>query len=441
MAVETIVPRSRRALLAAGLGGLVAAAGSALGRPLAVRAANGDPVVAGSVEDATATTGVTTTTGNGLQGTSSDAAASGVYGESTAGAYGVAGRSPSGVGVLGEGSWGVKALGGADGYAVHAFNPWSGGVGIYAEAVEPAVKAVGVYAKSAVEAKSFGNGTAVLGFSGAGDPPAAPAKTGIYGYAAQDGSARGVVGESVDGIGVSGTSNSATGVYGGSDSGRGVYGSSGSGSGVYGDSSSGNAVQAFSYSGRGVYATSNSNIGIYGISTSNIGVIGNTPASDKPAVVGNAYGGNTGVFGWSSAGGPLPTAPAKTGVYGKATQDVNARGVVGQSTAGQGVRGEATTGTGIYAIATTGTALRAEGAVRFKTSGLATIAADTRSVIVTPAGLDLTTSSKILTQLQGDAGGSTVVQRVAVNATANTFTIYLTANAVRAVKVSWFVIS
>jgi hypothetical protein len=30
---------------------------------------------------------------------------------------------------------------------------------------------------------------------------------------------------------------------------------------------------------------------------------------------------------------------------------------------------------------------------------------------------------------------------VVVNATANTFTIYLTANSVRAVKVSWFVIS
>jgi hypothetical protein len=333
MAIDTIIPQSRRAILAAGLGGLVAAAASALGRPLAVRAVNGDPVLAGSVEDATSTTGVTTTAGNGLQGITSSRDASGVYGENTATdgfgiRVGVGGRSP--------------------------------GFAVYGEA--------------------SGTGTAVKAIAN-------------------------------DGPGVDATSNDA------------------------------NAVSGVSDTGFGVYAQSNSNTAMHAGTFSGMAVNGDSAATDKPAIRARAYANSTGVLGYSGALGSEPAAPAKTGVHGYAVQDAASRGVIGQSAAGQGVRGQATTGTGVYAIATTGTALRAEGAVRFKTSGLATIAMGSRSVLVTPAGLDVTTSSKILALLQSDAGGSTTVQRVAINATANTFTIYLTANSVRAVKVSWFVIS
>jgi hypothetical protein len=175
--------------------------------------------------------------------------------------------------------------------------------------------------------------------------------------------------------------------------------------------------------------------------------------------VGQSIGNNTGVFGFSGSAG-LPATPVKTGVYGYAVQDEasrgvwgrsnagrgvygqasTGRGVDGQATSGRGVSGTATTGTGGYFTATTGTALRAEGPVRFKTSGLATITTGTRSVTVTP-GLDLTSSTKILALLQGDAGGSTAVQRVAIEMVANTFTIRLTANTVRNVRVSWFAIS
>jgi hypothetical protein len=225
-----------------------------------------------------------------------------------------------------------------------------------------------------------------------------------------------------------------------STGGTGIYSSTTTGSGVFGQSTSGSGVFGYSPSGNGLNGQSVSGYGVYGLSG----------ASDRPAMLGKGVSDNTGVLGFSGSGEP-PAGKAKTGVYGYAVQDAASRGVTGESasgrglnglaTTGRGVHGEATTGTGVYAIATTGTALRAEGAVRFKTSGLATIAAGTRSVTVTPAGLDLTTSSKVLPSLQGDAGGSTVVQRVAVNATANSFTIYLTANSVRAVKVSWFVIS
>jgi hypothetical protein len=183
-----------------------------------------------------------------------------------------------------------------------------------------------------------------------------------------------------------------------------------------------------------------SGVGVTGQSNVGIGLHGKTASTSSPAVAAHASGSSTAVYAYSSAGGTPPAAPLKTGVYGYAGQDASARGVRGRSTSGQGVRGEATSGVGVYAIATTGLALRAEGAVRFKTSGLTTIAAGTRSITVDP-GQDLTSATKILTTLQGDPGGTTVVQRVAVNTTTNAFTIYLTADTVRAVKVSWFVIS
>jgi hypothetical protein len=40
----------------------------------------------------------------------------------------------------------------------------------------------------------------------------------------------------------------------------------------------------------------------------------------------------------------------------------------------------------------------------------------------------------------GNPGGTTVVQRVAVNATANTFTVYLNANAANNTKFAWLVL-
>jgi hypothetical protein len=66
----------------------------------------------------------------------------------------------------------------------------------------------------------------------------------------------------------------------------------------------------------------------------------------------------TGVYGYSSGNVDGPTAPAKTGVYGYAIQDANARGITGESTAGRGVNGLATTGTGVYGKATDGEGMR-----------------------------------------------------------------------------------
>jgi hypothetical protein len=187
-------------------------------------------------------------------------------------------------------------------------------------------------------------------------------------------------------------------------------------------------------------------------------VLGETTGS-VAAIAGRSFGGGTGVLG-TADNAPVPAAKPKTGVYGQATQDSTSRGVWGYSPAGLGVYGESSSGravqgvassgigvraasssgTGCYATSTTGYALRTDGKVRLdKSSGVATIASGASSVAVTP-GIDLTATSAVVATLNGSAGGSTVVKRVAINATTNAFTIYLTANSTAAVKVAWLVL-
>ena len=281
-----------------------------------------------------------------------------------------------------------------------------------------------------------------------------------------------VYGGSGSGIGVEGDSDSANGVYGHSVSGYGVIGNSDSGYGVVGGSNgSGNGVLGASNgSGTGVEGDSDSGTGVFGDSGSHIGVSGVSGASNKPAVLGFSQGASTGVQGFSGAPGPLPATPPKTGVYGYAAQDASARGVTGQSTAGYGISGVASTGRGVNGTATTGyglfgaassgigargwsttgtalyattsgpkigTALRAIGRVKFDNcAGVATIAAGHNSVVVTP-GSDMLATSAVVATLQGNPSGVAMVKSVSVDATADTFTIYLTANATAAVTVAW----
>jgi hypothetical protein len=215
-------------------------------------------------------------------------------------------------------------------------------------------------------------------------------------------------------------------------------------------------------SGAGIAVTGQGSqgIGVHGFSASNIGVQGVTDSSSLPAVAGRAgLGDGTGVMG-TSGDIPLPGAKAKTGVYGHATQDSASRGVWGYSPAGLGVYGESTTGravqavatsgiavrasvttgTGCYVTSTSGYALRTDGKVRLdKSAGLATVAGGTSAIAVTP-GIDLTTTSAVIATLNGNAGGSTAVKRVAIDTSTNAFTIYLTANATASVRVAWLVV-
>jgi hypothetical protein len=189
-------------------------------------------------------------------------------------------------------------------------------------------------------------------------------------------------------------------------------------------------------SGVGVYGSSWNGHGVFGFSANSIGV---GASSNVTGMQAGTYVDGTGIIG--SSGTLSPPATNKVGVFGYAIQDSAARGVYGRSNAGRGVYGQATSGSGVFGYATTGYALRASGRVKFDTaSGTATIALGTKSKTVTP-GFDLTSTTKVIATLMGNPGGTTTVQRVAVNATANTFTMYLTANATANVNVAWLILS
>jgi hypothetical protein len=285
--------------------------------------------------------------------------------------------------------------------------------------------------------------------------------TGVSGSAtAKSGGAIGVSGEtaSPDGSGVWGTatatSGGAVGVNGSSESteGTGVHGradaTSGQTYGVYGETFSPNGTGVYGYSqattgGAGVigWCDSTDGLGVWGFGGAR-GVWGNSEAGT--GVFGHS-GGMTGVLGFAGIidmGVPGPSPASKTGVFGYSDLDATSVGVLGKSTTGTGVRAVATTGTAIYAStsnAKSGTALRTIGRVRFDNSvGIATIGSGKSSITVTP-GIDLSTTSAVVATLQANPSGSISVQGVLVNATANTFTIYLTATASSAMKVAWHV--
>jgi hypothetical protein len=178
------------------------------------------------------------------------------------------------------------------------------------------------------------------------------------------------------------------------------------------------------------------------------GDTGVSTTSDRPngmGVWGRSTGNGTGIYGWSQLIGTEFgfEPPAKTGVHGRAIQDASSRGVTGETTAGRGVNGVATTGAAGY-FATTdprkGYALRAVGRVKLdKCAGVTTIVAGTKSKTVTP-GIDVVATAAVVATLQGSPGGTTTVQRVSLSPTADTFTIYLTANTTADVKVAWIIL-
>ena len=165
MTQPEVKPTSRRALLAGALGGLGALAASAIGRPTKTAATDGQPLVVGQSNSATNTTALSNTTDVDpvFQATSVSGIA--LNGQSST-SFGVLAASDNFIGLRGYG-----------GTLAHA----------------------GVQGWGSVDA------TGVHGLSGAGsfEPPL---KTGVYGYAAQDSSAKGVYGESPAGHGIHGKS-------------------------------------------------------------------------------------------------------------------------------------------------------------------------------------------------------------------------------------------
>ena len=187
MAIDTITPRTRRALLAGTLGGAVALVAGALGRPLSGQAADGDAIHLGGDVSGTRSTRITTSGPFALDARSTSDAGVGVRGQATASSsatYGVVGasESPDGTGVggfafasagttygvygqidspAGSGVRGYASARSGEAYGVSGLTESVDGVGVQGEAVAGTGKTYGVAGLSDSKdgAGIFGGGT------------------------------------------------------------------------------------------------------------------------------------------------------------------------------------------------------------------------------------------------------------------------------------------
>jgi len=197
VSMDDVTPRSRRAILGAALGGLAASVAAAVGRPATAEAADGGAVLLGLPNAAT---------------NSTDINASG----SLAMTIISTGQTVQAQGV---GS-GVQAVAtGLNGLALAGYSNSATGTGKGVLGTSIAVDGVGVAGISSASS------TGVIGVSipqGGSVPPNLD-RTGVYGYAAQDATSRGVFGYSPAGLGVFGQASTGQGVHGDATTGIGVY--------------------------------------------------------------------------------------------------------------------------------------------------------------------------------------------------------------------------
>jgi hypothetical protein len=172
---ELETPRTRRAVLAAALGAGAATVASAVARPLPAAATNGGNVLLGNIpgapldgtgtNEASATTGIHTTTGSGFRAVTAAVSEYGIDGRSTAvtglgaGVYGES-AAPNGYGVLG---YNFATTGSPVGVHGEATGPT--GVGVVGKAIG-GTGAIGVRAISqgiALKAESDGIAVDCLG--------------------------------------------------------------------------------------------------------------------------------------------------------------------------------------------------------------------------------------------------------------------------------------
>jgi hypothetical protein len=205
-------------------------------------------------------------------------------------------------------------------------------------------------------------------------------------------------------------------------------------------------------------------VAVNGHSANGIGVLGRTNNATKAGAAGWSGGNGTGLVGYTNNAyvtngwASFPATPAKTGVYGLATQDGTSNGVYGRSTSGRGVfgaastgrgvfgqassglgvRGYATSGVGLSGEATTGYALRTTGRIRAdKVSGVAKIAAGATSVTVTP-GVDVTSSSFVLLTPKSNIGSRALW--FSTDATNNRFSVRMSSARTSATYVAWLLL-
>jgi hypothetical protein len=194
MSVETSTPRSRRAVLAAALGGLGAVIASRLATPSAVNAADNDPVLVGGTFTGTTATTITTAgsgnTANAIVGHSLDGI--GLMGASDDAVpvtdFTVAGHRTGIVGLVGTGT-GVAANTGEVGIygfsdvSINSIGVWgdtASGYGMIGSGL------VGVYGTGQVGVVGdvSATGTGVYGFAGTSVAPTPPAGVAVQATAA-----------------------------------------------------------------------------------------------------------------------------------------------------------------------------------------------------------------------------------------------------------------
>jgi len=463
--IDAAAPRSRRTLLAAGLGGALATVAAALGRPQAAQAADLDPILAGATTEATSATTLQQNTGsvtglnvtiavNGGTGTAIVAAASdgpALRAQNTSGGPTVkvtnTGAINPGAAIFAVAGSGITVPTPQNGVGIHVVQT-SGGNALFAQSSGTAVAAYGDTIGLDAQGSTLGaraingaNGTALLAISGI-DSVTPVAKTGVYGYANQDAAAIGVQGKSAVGIG--------------------VYGKSTSNTGLRGDSTTGTAVRAFSTGGRAINATS-----------------GGTSA---PGIGSQSTGGKAAIQGFCGAGA-VPAPSPETGVQGRCDTSPNSIGLLGESSAGFGVIGDSANGFGVYGqgyfgvygtgvVGVTGdvdlgtgvqgwsgvafapappdhvgvwagaengrTALQVQGVAKFNRSGLASFATGTSSKKVTVPG-GITASAFGLATIQANRAG-VWVRAVVPGVADSSITIYLNTTVPSATNVGWQVI-
>jgi hypothetical protein len=206
---------SRRAVLAAALGGAAAMLARTAIQPSPARAAGDDnsPILVGS-------TFLDVRTGTYLSDAATDVTVLSAVSSSAGGhgaGIGILGASGSGTGVRGtsDAGPGVRGISGSSNGVSGSSSSGTGVVGTSTSGngmLATSTTGVGVYALSASSDQpasfgwSNGHNSGVQGSSG-GSTAVGRAKTGVFGYAADDSSSRGVVGESPAGHGIHGESD------------------------------------------------------------------------------------------------------------------------------------------------------------------------------------------------------------------------------------------
>jgi hypothetical protein len=241
----------------------------------------------------------------------------------------------------------------------------------------PSVRA-GVDGDVVLDAVNTGAGTTEID---GGDPAFHVSSSGIAIHAAG-----GIGVDSAGDPAVRGLSSAGVGVLGGSAvAAADIPAPIAASTGVYGVSPAGHAIYGASDTGVGVYAANNSSTVAAIVAQSNLG-----PAirghGHLDGIIGESASGRSGIVGYSGTGS-APAGPAKTGVYGEATQDAGSRGVSGFTLAGQGVHGDATTGQGVAGAATTGQGVKGTATTGDAVLGQSTSGKSVRGIATTGQGV------------------------------------------------------